>query len=164
MARVSRWAGLFVGILLLISFAVGWIAGTMGLGAAIDPAKLPERERRFVEQMQDVAMVGHFTADGREDLPARPDRYDISSVEKVGEDRWRFNARIGEKDLTLPVTVTMRWVEDTPLIMLTDLNIPALGTFSSRVFFYGDRYAGTWQHGTVGGHLFGRIEKRVAGE
>ena len=162
MARVSRWAGLFVAVLLLISFAAGWIAGTMGLGSTIDPATLPERERRFVEQMQSVAMVGHFTADGREDRPLRPDRYDISSVEKVGEDRWRFNARIGEKDLTLPVTVTMRWVEDTPLIMLTDLSIPALGTFSSRVFFYGDRYAGTWQHGTVGGHLFGRIEKRVA--
>jgi len=27
------------------------------------------------------------------------------------------------------------------------------------VLIYGDRYAGTWQHDKVGGHLWGRIEK-----
>ena len=38
--------------------------------------------------------------------------------------------------------------------------LPGLSTFTVRVFFYGDRYAGRWQHGAVGGHLSGRIEKR----
>jgi hypothetical protein len=159
MSRIARFARLFAGLLLLlITFVAGWIVGNTGLGSAVDPATLPDRERRFAEKMQNVSMVGHFTVDGREEQHFRPDRYDISSVEKVGEDRWRFNARIGEHDLTLPVTVTMRWIDDTPVIMLTDLTIPTLGTFSSRVFFYGDRYSGTWQHGTVGGHMFGRIE------
>ena len=159
MSRMARFAALLSGLLLLlVAFAGGWIVGNTGIGSAVDPATLPEKERRFAEKMQNVAMVGYFTVDGREDRASRPDRYEIFSVEKVGEDRWRFNARIGEKELTLPVTVTMRWVDDTPVIMLTDLTIPALGTFSSRVFFYGDRYAGTWQHGTVGGHMFGRIE------
>jgi hypothetical protein len=76
--------------------------------------------------MQNVALVGFFTISGREDRPARPDRYDLSSVQKVGDDRWRFNARMrhGNVDLTLPVTVTMRWVDDTPMIMLTDLAYP----------------------------------------
>jgi hypothetical protein len=55
--------------------------------------------------------------------------------------------------------VTMRWVGDTPMIMLTDFTIPAMGTFTVRLFFYGDRYAGTWQHGRVGGQMFGRIER-----
>jgi hypothetical protein len=66
--------------------------------------------------------------------------------------------RHGNTDVTLPVTVPMRWIDDTPMVMLTDLSIPTLGTFTVRVFFYGDRYTGTWQHGKVGGHLFGRIE------
>ena len=159
MSRIARFAVLLlVFVFLLIAFAAGWIVGNTGVGSAVDPATLPERERRFAEKMQNVAMVGYFTVDGREDRASRPDRYDIFSVEKVDEDRWRFNARIGEKNLTLPVTVTMRWVEDTPMIMLTDLTIPALGTFSSRVFFYGDLYAGTWQDGAVSGHMFGRIE------
>ena len=47
------------------------------------------------------------------------------------------------------------------MVMLTDYSVPALGTFTARVLFYDDRYAGTWQHGQeVGGHLFGRIEKQ----
>jgi len=32
------------------------------------------------------------------------------------------------------------------------------------LFFYGDRYAGTWQHGEVGGLMSGRIEKQAADE
>ena len=36
--------------------------------------------------------------------------------------------------------------------------VPTLGTFTARVLFYGDRYVGTWQHGKVGGHMFGKIE------
>ena len=57
------------------------------------------------------------------------------------------------------VTVTMRWIGDTPMITITDLTIPSLGTFTSRVIFHGNRYAGTWQHDSVGGNMFGRIEK-----
>ena len=48
---------------------------------------------------------------------------------------------------------------DTPMISMTDVAIPSMGTFTVRLVFYGDRYAGTWQHGQVGGHMFGRIEK-----
>jgi len=58
----------------------------------------------------------------------------------------------------VPIVVTMPWAGDTPIITMTDVSIPTLGTFTARVFFYGDRYAGTWQHGAVGGHMFGRIE------
>ena len=51
---------------------------------------------QFVEQMRGAALVGRFTIRGREDRAATPDRYDIYSVDKVGEDQWRFNAKIGE--------------------------------------------------------------------
>ena len=73
----------------------------------------------------------------------------------------RIQAVAGSKgffQVSVPVTVTMRWIDDTPMIMLNDLSIPALGTFSARVFFHGNRYSGTWQHGSVGGYMYGRIE------
>jgi hypothetical protein len=162
MALVKRLAGLFV-ILLLMSagFGAGWLVGRLRLGSAVNPASLSQLERRFTDQMQGAALVGHFTVAGREDREARPDRYDIASVAKVGDDEWRFNARIryGSVDATLPIVVTMRWAGDTPMVTITDFTIPEMGTFTARVFFYGDRYAGTWQHGAVGGHMFGRIEK-----
>jgi hypothetical protein len=48
------------------------------------------------------------------------------------------------------------------MIVMTDTELPGIGTFTARVFFYGDRYSGTWQHGDVGGHMSGRIEKQGA--
>jgi hypothetical protein len=113
--------------------------------------------------MRDVTMVGSFTIAGRDDVAPRPDRYGISSVEKVGDDLWRFNARMQCCGVdTIPVVVPMRWNGDTPMILMTDTSLPGLGTFTVRLFFYGDRYAGTWQHGDTGGHMSGRIERQSA--
>jgi hypothetical protein len=42
---------------------------------------------------------------------------------------------------------------------LDNVAIPGLGTFDARVIIDGNRYAGTWTHGEVGGHMFGKIEK-----
>jgi hypothetical protein len=101
----------------------------------------------------------------RDTAAPNPDHYDIFSVEKVGEDRWRFNARMDCCDVngaTLPIVVPMRFVGDTPVIMMTDTSLPGIGTFTVRLFFYGDRYAATCQHGKYGGHMSGRIEKMAA--
>jgi hypothetical protein len=149
-------------LLLLVTFAAGWVVAKAGIGSARDPSTLPALERQFAERMEKSVMTGFFTVTGRENRALRPDRYEIAGVEKVGDDRWRFNATIGERKVTLPVTVTMRFLDDTPMIMLTDFSIPSMGIFSVRLLFYGDRYAGTWQHGQVGGHMFGRIEKQGA--
>ena len=162
MAQAQRFIRLAVTVLLLlVMFAAGWLVAKTGVGSRVDRASLSDLERQFTDRMKGVALVGRFTIAGREDRQASPDRYEISSVEKVGADDWRFNARVtyGRVDVTLPIVVTMRWAGDTPMITMTDVTIPALGTFTARVFFYGDRYAGTWQHGNVGGQMFGRIEK-----
>ena len=162
MGLAKRVGGLVVIIvLMLVMFGAGWTVAKMGIGSGVAPASLTDLERQFTAQMKDAALVGQFTIAGREDRAGRPDRYDISSVQKVGDERWQFNARMRYAgiDVTLPITVPLRWVGDTPMVTLTDLTIPTLGSFTARVFFYGDRYAGTWQHGDVGGHMFGRIEK-----
>jgi len=165
MAITTRLARLVViVVLMLVMFGAGWIVAKTGIGSAVDPASLTQLERQFTEQMKGAALVGQFTVAGREDSAGRPDRYDISSVQKVGDDRWQFNARMryGSTDVTLPITVPMRWVGDTPMIAITDFSIPTLGTFTARVLFHGDRYSGTWQHDKVGGHMFGRIEKSTS--
>jgi hypothetical protein len=151
----------FVVVLAVAMFAGGWLYATFRPGTTVDRASLPTLERAFVDQMKGATLVGAFTVAGRDDRPANPDRYEINSVEKVGGDTWRFNTHMqyGKVDVTLPVVVTMLWSGDTPMITMTDLEIPTLGTFTARVFFYGDRYAGTWQHGKVGGHMYGMIEK-----
>jgi hypothetical protein len=159
--RVLGTAGVVV--LLLAIFGGGWLVGRLGIGSAVRPASLTDLERQFTERMRDASLIGSFTVAGREDRTPRSDRYDISSVEKVGDDLWRFNAGMHCCGVngTIPVVVPMRWNGDTPMIMMTDTSLPGLGTFTVRLFFYGDRYAGTWQHGAIGGQMSGRIEKQT---
>jgi hypothetical protein len=159
--RIARFVAAVV--LLLVIFAAGWLTGRVGIGSVVDPASLSDAERQFAERMRNVSLVGTFTVDGRENRTPSPDRYDIASVEKVGDDRWRFNASMsccGLDGRTLPIVVPMRFAGDTPTIMMTETTLPGIGTFTVRLLFYGDRYSGTWQHGSAGGHMSGRIEKR----
>lgn len=122
-------------------------------------------EKKFSDQMANSVLVGYFTIDGQT-KELKEERYEIDSATKLNGDLWTITARIkyGKNDVKVPVPVKVLWAGDTPMISLTDLTIPGLGTFTSRVLFYGDRYAGTWQHGEVGGHMFGKIEKAEAEE
>ena len=163
MAIVRRLlkAGLIT-VLAVVVFAAGWLTGRMGIGSVVAPASLTAAERQFADRMRNVSMVGTFTVWGREERAPRTDRYEIASVEKVGDDLWRFNAKMdccGLNGATVPIAVPMRWVGDTPVILMTDTGLPGIGTYSVRVFFYGDHYAGTWQNPKVGGFMSGRIEK-----
>ena len=171
MGLIRRSFGVIaVVVLLALAFASGWLVGFTRVGAAYDTASLTDIERQFSERMRDVRLVGTFTVFGRaarggdgRDCP-RSDGYEISSVEKVGENLWRFNAGMqccGVKG-QIPIVIPIRFVGDTPMIMMTDTEIPGVGTFTVRLFFHGDAYSGTWQHGKVGGHMWGRIEKKAA--
>ena len=127
--------------------------------SAPDAAEQQAREEAFAESMQGVVLEGSFTITGREDRNVRTERYEVEKVVKLGGDIWTFHARIqyGEHDVTFPVPVKLLWAGDTPMVSLTDVSIPGLGTFTARVLFYRDHYAGTWWHGEVGGNQFGRI-------
>lgn len=148
----------------LVLLAVGWLIGRLGIGKVADPSSVDEAERLFIERMRDVSLIGSYTEREREAGPSTPERYDISSVEKVGPDLWRFHATLTCCGFNgaLPVVVPLRWTGDTPMIMMTDTSLPGLGTFSVRLFFYADCYSGTWQHGVRSGFMSGRIQKRGA--
>ncbi|HUS40373.1 MAG: hypothetical protein WBF93_04060 [Pirellulales bacterium] len=135
-------------------------------GAAVkgDAPQRNEQELQFEKKMSGAVLVGHFTTSGEKPgEKLKEERYTIRKVAKVAgkENVWRFFVRIqyGELDLTVPMNLEVYWAAKTPVITLTDLTIPALGTFSARVLVYESQYAGTWQHGEVGGHLFGHIER-----
>ncbi len=123
--------------------------------------ELSSLEKAFAKQLSGVALVGHFTKTGESNDKLSEERYTIDRVSKLPgkEHKWRFVVRIqyGKYDLKLPLDLEVRWAGDTPMVTLTDFTITGMGTFSSRVLFYGDQYAGTWQHGKLGGHLFGKI-------
>ena len=144
-------------------------ASLVGVAAAQEKASAkPSREefeKAFSEKMTGTVLVGNYSVVGKDTKPANPERYELKKVSKFADDLWVFEARIkyGKTDVTLPLTLRMIWAEDTPMITLTDATLPGLGSaFGARVIFHGDLYAGTWQHGKVGGHLWGTIEKADA--
>ncbi len=116
-------------------------------------------EKRFEETMSGATLIGTFTVRGQTDKKLNEEKYTIESVKKVGEDKWLFKSRIqyGNHDLTVPLTLDVKWAGDTPVITLTDMPVPGFGTFTCRVLVFRKEYAGTWDGGDHGGHLFGRI-------
>jgi hypothetical protein len=132
-----------------------------GCAAADDPDLEEEALfREFEETMSGATLAGYFTTGNGE---LSEERYTIQSVSRVQGETWLFQARIqyGERDVTVPLPLQVKWAGDTPVITLTDLSLPGLGTFTARVLVYRDHYAGAWWAGEeAGGQLFGRIEKR----
>ncbi len=128
-------------------------------------ARKADLEREFELTMSGASLVGFFTIDGASaDAPLREERYTIRKVTPLGNDRWRFDARVqyGNLDVTVPIPLSVLWAGDTPVITLTDMTIPGLGTYTARVLVYRDAYAGTWSGGNHGGQMFGRVEKAPA--
>jgi len=140
-----------------------------GSAARADDAAAPaltDREQAFVDALSNTVLTGHFTVGQYkpgEELSA--ERYTIGAVTKAGA-LWRLDVqmRYGERKVQMPVFVPVRWAGDTPVISLTDMKMPGLGTFTARVVIHDGAYAGTWKHGTgddaVGGVLFGTIAKQ----
>lgn len=116
-------------------------------------------EKQFEETMSGATLIGTFTVRGQTDKKLNEEKYTIESVKKVGEDKFLFKSRIqyGTHDLTVPLTLDVKWAGDTPVITLTDMPVPGFGTFTCRVLVFRKEYAGTWDGGDHGGHLFGRI-------
>jgi len=129
---------------------------------AADEAKAADDKvaaiKAFTKQLSGSTLVGQFTLD---DAPAgkalKPDRYQIATVNHVSGDTYLFVYL--HKGVPIPLSLKVLWAGKTPVITLDDFTIAGMGTFSARVMFHGERYAGTWQHGKKGGLMFGKIEK-----
>lgn len=138
---------------------------TLLTDVSVDTNKTGKTDKALLDKFQRLLtgakMIGMFTVDGRPLDKLSAEEYEIQKAEKQDDgDLWLITARIkyGEKDYTVPVGVEVKWAGTTPVITLDKITIPGFGTFSARVLFHGDRYAGTWQHDAKGGHMFGKIE------
>jgi hypothetical protein len=125
-----------------------------------NPPSEAERNRAFTQSMSGVTLVGHSTRISRDGVFG-PERYYIDGVNHVTGDTWLFRTRLlyKGKEIPVPIPLSVKWAGDTPVITLTDLAIPGVGTYSARVVLYREQYAGTWNGQNNGGHLFGKIER-----
>jgi len=162
---MSKWIVVCVCLVLVVSKAQAQTTKPATTRAATQE----DLEKQFAETLSGSTLVGKFTEEraARPDAPRpdrgqpKEDRYTLTKVQKLYGDTWLFVARIqfGDKDVSVPIMLPVKWAGDTPVITVTDAKIPGLGTYTARVMFYRDEYAGTWSGGNHGGHLWGKIEK-----
>jgi len=142
-----------------------------GLGSD-DQAKVaeavpdPELVAKLEKYLSGATLRGRYTVLGN-DVPPAEEEYTIQSAKKLPEgDQWLLEARIkyGKFDVTVPLSLAIKWADKTPVITVEKLTIPGMGTFSARVLFHNEMYSGTWSHDDVRGHLFGRVIPRPAEE
>ena len=138
--------------LVLILLALG------GCSRRQDAGTDAERDRSFQEMMSGVILVGHSVGLDHTGLSGE-ERFTIDKVSKLTGDTWLFQTRlqVHSQEIPVPLPLTIKWAGDTPVITLTDLKIPGMGTFTARVLLYRDQYAGTWSAKDHGGQMFGRI-------
>ena len=129
-------------------------------------AQADERDARFEEMMSGTRMEGKFSVVGQAGaaLPDQDDLYMISEIERGEGSTWIFKAAMsygaentGGEPPRLEIPVTVEWAGDTPVLTMTEQTVEGFGTFTVRLPFFGDRYAGTWQNGPIGGHMWGQL-------
>lgn len=135
------------------------VCSLIALPAAAEEPTQTALEEQFAKEMSGATLVGFYTTKGKEaEAGLKEDRYLLSEVKKQENGKWLFAYQTSEKGIRIPLTLDVKWAGDTPVITLTDMKVPGVGTFSARVLFYRGDYAGTWSASDHGGHLFGRVE------
>ena len=121
-----------------------------------------ERDKQFQQMMTGAVMIGYSTRDNKGTL-SKEERYAIDKASRLAGDTWLLQSRmnLGDRDVPIPAPVTIKWAGDTPVITVTDMGIPGMGsTYTARILLYRDRYAGYWSNSKGGGGtMFGRIER-----
>jgi len=133
--------------------------------SANDATTMTPAEEKFAKLLTGSQLVGRYTTWENPDQTER-DTYTLEKVSKLDGGLWMFVARIqyGDHDVRLPLPLPVKWAGDTPVITLDKLPIPGFGTFSARIVIHENQYAGTWDGGDHGGHMFGRIVKTKEAE
>jgi hypothetical protein len=161
-ARMNFFALLAITVFALTTFVSAACAQDAGdAPKAADKDDHAARDKKFEESMRNVTMIGFFTDSNQPADKLSEDRYVIEKIVKEDDEHWTFHTRIqyGKRDMPVRLKIPVKWAGDTPVISVTKMAIPLLGTFNARVLIYDGHYAGTWDGAGHGGQMFGRIEK-----
>lgn len=121
-----------------------------------------ELEAELSKLLSGATLEGSFTSTGPGQDASRlsVDKYTLGEVRKLAGNTWMIQARM--RDALIPLPLPIEWAGDTPVIVVDNFTIPGMGTFSARVMFFADHYAGYWKHDERGGSMFGVVRRAGA--
>lgn len=164
-SRIHNHAGAFfaLGLLLALFLLTPPCLAAQGTDTA-------QAREAFLELLDGAHLEGKFTVVGQDgQVMQRDDLYSVSTLRPGEGDEWVFEYRMsygGNQDTAKPLEIPVRvlFPDGTPLLTMTEQEVPGLGTFSVRLVFHGDHYAGMWSNGPVGGHMWGTVKRNAASD
>jgi len=143
----------------LVLIAALLFAGPAGAGAE-DVTKL---EAAFSAMLKNATLEGTWVPiNGAKQGEQKVDRYQVTRAEKVDGDQWHIVSKIKYQgqDIEYPIPVTVKWAGDTAVLILDEVATGGGKSYSARVLFHNDRYAGSWWgKGQPGGLVSGVITR-----
>jgi hypothetical protein len=118
-------------------------------------------EAEFSAMLQNATLKGSWVpirqgATGEE----KNDAYQVVRATRIEGDRWEIvsKAKHQGKEIEYPIPVMVKWAGDTAVMILDEVATGGGKTYSARVMFHTNRYAGSWWgKGQPGGLLSGAI-------
>ena len=136
---------------------------TPAAGGAVTP-EVEAAEAAFQTMLKEATLTGRWclVKDGAL-TPEQQDSYKLKGAEKK-DGKWSISASMtyAGKEISIPVPVKVEFAAGSPVIIVDKLWIPGGGTYSARVVFHDDTYAGVWSGGGMRGLLSGFITRPTA--
>lgn len=125
------------------------LASSLAMSGAAFAQGEPGVEEKFIAMLKNATLQGSWAPVQQGQLGAEKgnDRYRIARVEKVDGEKWSivsvFNA--GGKQIEFPISASVKFAGDTAILILDNVRTgPGKATWSARVMFHDDVYAGRW--------------------
>ncbi len=156
-------------ILSAVLIALSGIAPVAVAGGDEEAASDGTMEKKFSAMLEGATLHGTWAPFGPgglgEDLE---DGYFIVRADKQEGDRWVIVSRINYKGqkIDVPIPVVIKFAGDAAVMVLDDVPVGEGKTWSARILFHDDVYAGSWwgakkEEGGVVSGVITREEKKV---
>lgn len=145
----------------LVTFAaILAVACFTALNSFAEDAK-SDAEVKFIALLNNATLQGRWAPLKDGQLGAeKEDSYQIVSVQKTEGERWQINARLryGGQAIDIPVPATVKFANDTAILIVDDFSIANYHAYSARLLFHNGAYSGTWSGGDHGGMMYGVVK------
>lgn len=104
-------------------------------------------EQTFINMLTDATLKGNWMPVKQGAVgDKQADSYHIVRVEKIKDERWNIISRIQHKgqSVDFPIPAVVKWAGDTAVLILDAVPVGQGKTWSARVLFHNNVYAGSW--------------------
>ena len=147
-----------------MKIAITLLCFALGFGFAVAEEKsAADLEAEFSAMLKNATLKGNWVpiqagATGAE----KSDSYRVVRAEKIEGDQWHIVSKVRHQgqEFDYPIPVIVKWAGDTAVMILDDVKTGGGKSYSARVLFHNDRYAGSWWgNNQPGGLLSGAITR-----